>query len=1110
MSSQILPSFHLLHSKPTRIQKVGIMSRISRVLFPYSSPSKTSSPSRDRLSGVDSLAGMTQEVVVVHAKQEKEYDDKNKTKRRSRRNKPQSRVQMSSSEALGNSLMNIGQCPVVEKKKEMNSSKSRIRTLTPSRKSTNPFGIFASLGNLNPPLSFKKNHVSFVVEQETNSKSERDERQRKRAASRGKSLEKKSPKPSKRNQRQVQKSKVSNENDCMGIVSEFDHMDVVSPVSVPRKRMDSKLTPVQIHDQNEVYERRSKKLLEQEILSPSVAPKPLKRIDNRATPDLKICQPQMRVTETSYSFDEIHTHAQAVLKATEQARSIVSVTDISNMSPTEIECIAKIQAKAIVVANPELSVKPSLEELNRHIDLQTKALIYAYTSAFKSQSCMSPNYNQTKLSSEVIKPLEKDAVDSPERCSNTDKHVMTEQNLEDKVSLEKKKTSNESSDNIVPAKEIKTLGIEFSEVFNSLDMEQKQDHEANACKKIDSILTADDDRVTEACITSVEGNDEEEHRSQEDDVKSCTFTKQKVETEANHRKEKSEYDSLQQQISVDFSNHQTKQTDSSSGHDQLQHSSDIQTSQKNERNEYKSYVGRRVVGYFPRFKKYYHGTVVNFYQNDDEVIFRIKYDDGDEEFINYSDDNAIEGRDLKRLLENFDKYGEGVISKPKDKKKQKKAKKAIAKAIKENECNGNELNVSQRPRRHVKQVDRLELTFRRKKKKQSETTTLSDGEQNIQMDETLKSLEITNDCQTEEVEDMNNNTFETSNCNSRRYGETENENNKKNEERVSSNETHENTNLETNEYVKRMEGSQLELTKQIEKLTMRQNNKGSRGASCTTSESKENIPRRSARNRKSAITTYHDHLSDDEDNKQKCEILPDKIIVEEMDKDGWTPTSITLLKKAYGTIDPLASNFWGRVAKTVGGKTGEECRDKWFELFNVNDTKSKLSSRSNALHIGSEDEQNEDDIFNSTPYRENRMKIHLDSSSQSRKPLSRLSDILTSPIFNRLNAKKKIEGSVDGENDTPRRFRSQYKSYVKEIKAGAFGKSKRTRDKKKVPQLQPKSRLYASAEAGEIQMRGLVSPGGTLKLEEPDIDEIENAFLDDDELDSACDDCSIY
>lgn len=238
--------------------------------------------------------------------------------------------------------------------------------------------------------------------------------------------------------------------------------------------------------------------------------------------------------------------------------------------------------------------------------------------------------------------------------------------------------------------------------------------------------------------------------------------------------------------------------------------------------------------------------------------------------------------------------------------------------------------------------------------------------------------------------------------------------------------------------------------------------------------------------------------------------MPENIIVEEMDKNGWTPTSITLLKKAYGTIDPLASNFWGKVAETVGGKTGEECRDKWFELFNVNDTKSKLSSRSNTLHIGSEDEQNEDDIFNSTPYRENRMKIHFDSSSQSRKPLSRLSDILASPIFHRLNAKNKVDGNVDGETDTPRRFRSQYKSYVKEIKAGAFGKLKRKKQKKKVPQLQPKSRLYASAETGEIQMRGLVSPGGTLKLEEPDIDEIENAFLDDNELDSACDDCSIY
>ena len=57
--------------------------------------------------------------------------------------------------------------------------------------------------------------------------------------------------------------------------------------------------------------------------------------------------------------------------------------------------------------------------------------------------------------------------------------------------------------------------------------------------------------------------------------------------------------------------------------------------------------------YFPRFNKYYRGTVVKFYKNGKDVILRIKNGDGDDEFINYRNENTTEGRDLKRLLENF-------------------------------------------------------------------------------------------------------------------------------------------------------------------------------------------------------------------------------------------------------------------------------------------------------------------------------------------------------------------------------------------------------------------------------------------------------------------------
>jgi hypothetical protein len=1134
MSAQRIPSFHLLHSNPPiRKQKVGIMSRISRVLFPESlSLSRTSSPTRDRVSGVDSLAGMTHDThqLGAHANDEKENDNRNKNKRRNRRNKPQSRVQMSSSKSLGNSLMNIGQCQVVEKKKEMDSNKSRIRTSPSSKMSTNPFGVFAVLGNLNPQSNRKKkrNRVSFVVETKNDSKSKRDERQRNRAASREKSVDR----------------EAEDENDCPGVIFESDDADVVvSPVSIPRtKRMDQKQhTPVQTHESCVSSKRRSKQEVDEEILSPSIAPKPLKRKDNRATPDLKASQSsQILFTEASHNFDEIHAEAQAILRAAEQARSIVSVTDISGLSPDEIESIARIQAKAIVAANPEISLpknskntKPNSEQINHQIDLQTKALLHAYTTALRSIPRIDTyerfeEFQQGK----VTNTLETDAVVSPERHTNTCVDIMIEQDSEndaiefdnneedeiDHVSKESidetehfdvapmKESSNpdeeisdvpdsltkeENHDNaqMAPMIESSKPHEEISHVPDSVDKEKDNDNVSDGDKQIDAVQIADGIEITQSSILNNVTNQHETLH----EINSCDAVGQEVQATLSHHNG--------DKCSKSTNDNETKQSELNSELDQLQkHTTinsvdNIPTSESNVSNEYKSYIGRRVAGYFPRFKKYYRGTVVKFYKNDEEVLFRIKYDDGDEEFINYSDENAVEGRDLKRLLENFEKYGEESISKPKDKKKQRTAKLAETKKAKENECHNNTANVSKRPKRHVRQVDRLELTFRRKKKKQTDKS-VSIEDSNIQNDE--KGEYVHN-----QIAEQNSYICSTTSQ------QMQKGKNSLSEENAQSEYIH--SNAETNAYLKLREEriarnqeklKELGLSVSIEKTPKKKVNKSTHCAPQTTLDEKEKVPRRSVRHKNSTTPSIVD------DNE---EIRVEEIFEEQLDEDGWNTKTISLLKKAYTTTDPLAANFWGKIAETVGDRTGEECRDKWFSLSTVHDIKkSKVSSESKNLDCLTNDDQDEDDIFNSTPYRENRMKVRLNSPSQSRKPLSRLSDIFSSPIFNRLNAKTKNEGSVDDENETPRRFRSQYKSYVKEIKAGAIGKFKRPKGKKKVAQLLPKSRLCASAESGEIQVRGVVSPGGTFKLDEPDLDEIENAFLYEDELDNVSDNCSVY
>jgi hypothetical protein len=76
-----------------------------------------------------------------------------------------------------------------------------------------------------------------------------------------------------------------------------------------------------------------------------------------------------------------------------------------------------------------------------------------------------------------------------------------------------------------------------------------------------------------------------------------------------------------------------------------------------------TFINKRVAGYFSAFpNQLFRGTVTSFRSSqDEEPLFHITYDDGDEEEVFYIDKNAIEGRDLKTLLATFEKYGEDEI-----------------------------------------------------------------------------------------------------------------------------------------------------------------------------------------------------------------------------------------------------------------------------------------------------------------------------------------------------------------------------------------------------------------------------------------------------------------
>jgi hypothetical protein len=64
------------------------------------------------------------------------------------------------------------------------------------------------------------------------------------------------------------------------------------------------------------------------------------------------------------------------------------------------------------------------------------------------------------------------------------------------------------------------------------------------------------------------------------------------------------------------------------------------------------HIQKRVSGYRSTKQSYLNGTVMSFQNN----LYRIKYDDGDEEDVPFRDPNASDGRDLVRMLDNYARH----------------------------------------------------------------------------------------------------------------------------------------------------------------------------------------------------------------------------------------------------------------------------------------------------------------------------------------------------------------------------------------------------------------------------------------------------------------------
>lgn len=68
-----------------------------------------------------------------------------------------------------------------------------------------------------------------------------------------------------------------------------------------------------------------------------------------------------------------------------------------------------------------------------------------------------------------------------------------------------------------------------------------------------------------------------------------------------------------------------------------------------------SFIRQRVSGYFSTKHSYVNGTVISFQNN----VYRIHFDDGNEEDVQFNDPNAKDGRDLVHMIENYTRFDKG-------------------------------------------------------------------------------------------------------------------------------------------------------------------------------------------------------------------------------------------------------------------------------------------------------------------------------------------------------------------------------------------------------------------------------------------------------------------
>ena len=245
----------------------------------------------------------------------------------------------------------------------------------------------------------------------------------------------------------------------------------------------------------------------------------------------------------------------------------------------------------------------------------------------------------------------------------------------------------------------------------------------------------------------------------------------------------------------------------------------------------------------------------------------------------------------------------------------------------------------------------------------------------------------------------------------------------------------------------------------------------------------------------------------------------------------WTIDQVQALRKAHHSVNPTSCSFWEDVAARLDGKTPEQCREKWFSLVQTPKVRAKKKRVKDdgqgtqglpCEKAYSNMNEDDDDLFNSTPFRRANVRIDdgaedgdNDDDNDSTAGIGHVGgdDVMLpcdfdSPISHS-PAKKRNPSDDDDNNDangnpfeaSPIHFRTGYKGYIKGLAKIRRNVGKRRGGRGGGPITSPTVKgmsgraVSAKVGAGDVQMNGVMSPGGTVQVRAPTDSDLEDLVI---------------